>query len=156
MPDIPERMRRNGRPVDPNFPDDEPLYMRCKAEFIQGNRLSPLVIQGTGFPHMPDQSVNRGKYSEPGDVLIPSWPGWGIAGFQVADVTFKISMPDPDNRSYRFQVLHTPEEENYAHSEIGAFNGESNTRVNDIPKTIRKEFRTTLHQRGVVIQPAQR
>ena len=45
-----------------------------------------------GFPiparirFFPDASVNRGKYSEPEDVLIPGWLGWGIAAFTVVEI----------------------------------------------------------------------
>ena len=45
--DLPERMYRHGRPVDPNFDRAEQLYRRCRQEDVENGRLGRNAI---GFP----------------------------------------------------------------------------------------------------------
>jgi hypothetical protein len=62
----PPRMRRNGRNVEPVFADNERLYMRCQAEWVDElGRIKPAYV------HFPDQSVNRARFSKFYDVLLP-------------------------------------------------------------------------------------
>lgn len=61
------RMARRGRPVDLNFLADEMLYLRCANSSLNPAHPSRLFPDQIRF--YPDQSVNRGKYSEPEDVL---------------------------------------------------------------------------------------
>ena len=94
-------MYRRGRPVDPLFEPSENLYRRCQADQIVGGRILPQAFRS------PDFSVNRGKYSEPEDVLIPSYERWGsIASFQVKDVPSRIS--SGGGTEFDFRVDHVP------------------------------------------------
>lgn len=76
----PERMFRRDRPADENFDRAEKLYYRCQDQHVYGQRLLPQAIR------FPNFSVNRSKYSEPEDVLIPSYQDWGISTFSVGDL----------------------------------------------------------------------
>src|SRR5262245_20663739 len=103
-------MQQRGRPVDPVFLLDESLFRRCQKSETDGRRLLPDAI---GFR---DWSVNRGKYSEPRDVLLPHWTDWGVAAFEVRDIP--PSLESSGGVIWNFKMHHKPEEANYAHSVI--------------------------------------
>jgi hypothetical protein len=146
VPDLPARMYRNGRPVDPNFDHDENLYRRCKGDQIDGDRLARDAI---GFP---DWSVNRARYSEPGDALLPDWPDWGVVRFTVGSVPPRIT--SPGGPVFEFRVEHVPEDRNYAHSEVRSYKNGQHSRKLDVPKTVKVEFRQRLsEQTTVIIEP---
>lgn len=139
----PERMFRRGRPADENFGREEKLYYRCQAQHVDGQRLLPQAIR------FPNFSVNRSKYSEPEDVLIPSYQDWGISMFSVGDI------PEPEstdeNTHYSWRVTHDPLEDNYAHSEVRTFKNNIYTDKLQVPKTIKKKFRQILSERITII-----
>ncbi len=68
-------MYRRGRPVDSHFEPTEKLYRHCQGDHIVGDRVLPQAFRA------PDFSVNRGKYSQPEDVLMPSYERWGVVSF---------------------------------------------------------------------------
>lgn len=113
-PNLPERLFRRGRLPDPDFQATEQLFHRCKQADIIDNRLIPAAISFRNW------SVNRSKYSEPRDVLLPSWLEWGIAVFTVADVPAPF-MAEGTGIAWSFRMEHVPEEENYSHSEIRSY-----------------------------------
>ncbi len=86
--DRPQRMYRYGRQIDQEFAPEEALFLRCKEEHVKDGEFAMSAI---GFP---DQSVNRGKHSKPGDVLIPDgkhdhskhWIFYGIIEFSVSAI----------------------------------------------------------------------
>src|SRR5262249_52309269 len=137
-PDLPERIYRNGRPADPDFASEEHLCRRCRIDQIDGDHLARDAI---GFP---DWSVNRARYSEPGDALLPDWPDWGVASFTVGSVPPRIS--SPGGPIFEFRVEHVPEENNYAHSEVRSYKGGQHSRELDVPKTVKAEFRQRLSE----------
>lgn len=106
----PERMFRNGRPIVPTFASGEPLYYRCSAKDVLGERLLPPAV------HIPSCSVNRGGagFGPPEDVLV-GYPGQGIARFVADDMPAAQQM---DGFTFSFHVVHEPDDDNYAHSEI--------------------------------------
>lgn len=138
----PERMLRRDRPVDDNFDLEEELYYRCQARHVDGQRLLPEAIR------FPNFSVNRSKYSEPEDVLIPSYQDWGIATFRVRD------LPEPESTDekteYEWRVVHDPLEDNYAHSEIRTFKNGVYSETLKVSTTIKKKFRQILSERIIV------
>lgn len=149
--DVPERMLRRGRDVDPNFQADESLYLRCTKAAVHGDRLLPQSIP----MRLPAFSVNRSKYSERDDVLLPDWPDHGIAVFAVGDVPTPLISPPPGGVRYDFKVEHVPEERSYGHSEVKAYKGPTFDPHLDINKTVKKQFRQVLSDRAVIArQPA--
>lgn len=150
----PERMYQSGRDEDQYFKNDENLYRRCCPEDVIGDRL---VVGAIKFP---DWSVNREKYSQPSDVLFPYFHDCcGIATFKVEDVPSKLE--SNTGTLFRFQVVHCPEYDNYAHSEVRTFKGESDlksssdekfTRKLKPSRGIKKEFRTILSNKIIVTQ----
>lgn len=138
----PERMYRAGRPVDMNFDDNENLYNRFKKEFLAEGRFLPAGIK------FPDWSVNREKYSEPEDVLIPDYLEWGIAQFKVSDVPAKLA--SSGDIKYDFKVEHDPEEDNYSHSEVRSYKNGIHTRKIEVNKNVKKIFRQILSEKIVI------
>ncbi len=143
---IPDRLLRKGRPACQRFEPDERLFHRILKEHVVDDRVdSP----GVRFPCF---SVNREKFSLPEDVLRPSYPDHGICAFRVADVPKGPRRPTPSPYTYTFDVVHAPEEENYAHSEVRASrDGEYDPSLH-VPNLVKKRFRMVLGQRMVVIR----
>lgn len=137
-------MYRRGRPIDPVFTSNEALYCRIRqTDYVPGSSLNV---------RSPDFSVNRSKYSEPEDVLIPKWLDWGIVAFRVDAIPS--SLTSAGGIEYRFEVLHAPDEDNYAHSEVHTLKGEQRDPA-DVPKTVKKVFRQVLSERVWLIKPPQ-
>jgi hypothetical protein len=143
---IPAHLRRNGRLADQYFDPDETLYIRVEPEHINGEYVDMAGI------HFPDISVNRGKYSDPVDVLIGK-PDWYIAHFQVRHIPPGHCMPDGTEYEYRVEhdPIDTPGQENFSHSEIRAFKnqGQHNPvkcfqRDLKVPPTEKARFRQML------------
>jgi hypothetical protein len=158
--EIPDRMRCNGRLIDPDFAPDETLY-HCvhwaDLELENGRLYVNLRV--------PDTSVNRSKPDgEAGDVLLanPKFAGRGVVAFQVADV------PSPDNRNpdagnIQHRPAHDPicgsDPENYYHSEIRSYTGDGPAAIRrkDLSKAMKTWFRHELGNRltraNLVIEP---
>lgn len=157
MPDDrPRRMWRQGREIDPVFEPTEPLFSRCaKKDIIEGDENSADVLSSIAV-RFPDFSVNRGKYSEPEDVLIPSvgepldkYAQMGIVKFTVGTATWEHK---PDQVKYEMRVEHNPDEHNYSHSEVKTYkNGvyDSGVKINN---TIKKEYRARLARGAEIVR----
>jgi hypothetical protein len=130
----------------PDFDPEEQLFRRCRQEDVDEGRLSRSAIR------FPDWSVNRSRFSEPGDALLPDWAGWGVAAFAVKDVPPSVaSEGGPD---VEFKVEHVPLEENYAHSEVRAYKLGKHSRDLGVPKTVKSRFRQILSEKSrIVIEP---
>lgn len=88
MPEIPEHLLRRGRPVDPEFAPNERLFRAvARRDLTADGFLLPTAFE------FPDFSVNREKYSEPGDVILLR-PAHGIAAFGVQDVPDELEGPE--------------------------------------------------------------
>ncbi len=99
---------------------------------------------------MPVQSVNRGAFSEPEDVLLPDKPSRGIAYFLIKDIPPPKQGKDHPGKLFALVTQHMPEEDNYSHSEIHAsVNGGLDEKKN-MPSVIRKQFRTDIFLQAVV------
>lgn len=150
------RLNRRGRAADTDFTPTEQLYRRCPVTELDPadpERLFPNLIS-----FYPDWSVNRQKFSEPEDVLYPDYLGWGVAAFQVKDIPSP--MKTEGNVAYHWDVQHQPSEENYSHTEIWTYKhgthlanpkAETDPKPPDLPKTIKKYFRTVLSERARII-----
>ena len=132
MPKIPERLKRRGRPVDPEFSPTEDLYRRVVRPDHIG---SDGFVTTAGVP-FPDLSVNRGKYSEPEDVLLGHGNAVAIAAAKVGDIPREIEQ-------HGFLPVHDPEPDNYSHTEIRTYRDGVHLRQKP-STTVRKEFRLSF------------
>jgi hypothetical protein len=147
---VPERLRRGGRAVDPDLSPDESFFRAVRRNDLHDGRLFPDVIR---FPY----SVNKGKYSEPADVIRSPKPRpqSGVAEFKVGHVP--VDDVEIQAARYAFRVEHVPEEDNYAHSEIrlykdGRFLGEEQPK----PRPVRLQLRVLFADRvriELLVQP---
>lgn len=138
-------MLRRGRAVVDNFALDEPLYWRCNREHVAALPGSGLAVR------FPDFSVNRGGagFGPPEDVLLPSWPNWGVAAFLVRDIPARL---DTEAATYTFGVVHLPDDYNYAHSEVRTYKGGLYEKDMEIKsKAIKKQFRQLLGEKTIII-----
>ena len=97
--------------------------------------------------------MNRGKYSEPEDVLIPSFERWGIASFQVRDIPRELV--SGGGLKFEYRVAHIPKEDNYAHSEVRAHKNGKYDPGMKVSLTVKKQFRQLLSDRAVLVKPAE-
>lgn len=153
MPERPERMWQKGRPVDSHFEPTEALYYRCNPEHVI-NDGQALAVPGVKFPNT---SMNRGKYSEPEDVLIPPvdkpLPGielMRIAVLTVQAVSFEISL-QPPAKSCAFRVEHVPLYGNYSHSEVRAYKDGKREEKMSFSDTVKKLYRARLAQQAKIL-----
>ena len=146
MPDRPDRMRRNGRPVDQDFHPGEKLFRRYAADHLIEGQFSPI---GLSFDPTPP-SVNREKYSEPPDVLFSEtndFANWGVWSVKAGDLLSAFPEIEP---TFSFYPKHTPMEDNYAHSEIWSDQIPPTGSYAKQSRSVRKLFRTFLCQRIVI------
>lgn len=158
MIDVPPRFLINNRPIDNEFEENESLYLRFSAVGIDSTLENRLPVAAIKFP---DVSVNRGKYSQPTDVLIPFWIQHGIAELEVGDIPSSLMSgdeKDKNSKNYDFKVEHDPvgpdhpsyqkyKFENYAHSEIRVYKDSVHQKTENkvkIPTTVKKKFRTHI------------
>lgn len=125
MHSMPSRLRSNGRSADQTFDQDEFFYHGFTEEDWdeKGNLIKAASIR------FPDFSVNRGKYSEPGDVRyrVNGQPSDGCYGFTVKE----------SRHENTATPVHDPLEDNYAHTEIRLLL-ENEVAGEDIPPKRRK------------------
>jgi hypothetical protein len=149
-PKYPQELLWKGRQLDPAFQSDELLYYRVEGFDVQG-KVNVDEIRA------PDTSVNRGKYSRPEHVLyasLPKYLNFKVAQFQVREIPKELHTGD--GRAITFRVEHDPTiktnevDENYAHSEIRAFEG--NERKKNISQSVLKQYRIKLRN---VMAPAE-
>jgi hypothetical protein len=133
-------MLRMGRPEDPDFSQDEALYQRYLKDHLIDGFFSPAGVR------CPKQSVNRGKYSEPEDVVFSEtalYAGWGVLHYLVRDLNPALG----DNPAFSFFPKHDPLDDNYAHSEIWADRIPPTGGCVTPSKTAKMAFRAHLSQR---------
>ncbi len=147
---IPERLHQNGRTEDSEFLSSELLYFRCDPTHVDGDyQVLPAAFR------FPDFSVNRGKYSEPADVLLPNWPSHGVFSVAVGDLPAAISTGSGQSATeYSFSPAHVPLLKNYSHSEIRTSKNGSFSSSLGTPSTVKTHFR--LHMKGkaaLIVRP---
>ena len=111
---IPERLKQNNRPAIQQFDPQERLFQRFDKLIEEGGHLYPAQV------HFPDFSVNRERFSKPEDVLLPIYLKWGIVAFKVKDIPDKkiVNEGAEEETIYSFIIVHIPQSDNYAHSEV--------------------------------------
>ena len=131
-------MYQRGRPADHVFDPREELYRRIRSQdYVEGSGL---------YVPFPVFSVNRQKYSEPGDVLFSFGPEWGAVSFVVSAIPSPLESEGEDHVICSFEVMHVPMEDNYAHSEVHTLKGDIRN-PKKIPDTVKKKFRQILGER---------
>jgi len=130
--------------------------MRVRKCHVEDRRLTD--VSAIRFP---DQSVNRSKYGEASDVLIPEpgrekssrWIHLGVLGFPVECVPACLTANDQVVCDFR--VEHDPLDHNYPHSEIRVYRDERRVRdKKGIGKAHRKRYRLAIMEKArVLIEP---
>lgn len=136
----PERMYARGREAVPDFDAVELLYLRYSREHLLQGQLTPDAIRS-----QLRQSVNRGGFSEPEDVLFSAtgvYDGLGVVEFQVRDIPPRVEQPA--GPPYIFFMSHEPEEDNYSHSEIWCDQEPRTGGFRRPSRTVSLEFRVRL------------
>ena len=141
-----ERVHKNKRPVDIDFDPEELLYRRMsEKDFVEGEPFASALQFGATTGH----SVNRGRYSEPQDVLEPDCCAGGIregflvVSFQVREIPEKLDTDD--GRKFYFRMKHDPEETCYPHSAIWCNQqGDISANYEEPPRTIKNRFRAEI------------
>ena len=143
-----DRLHRNGRAADQAFDPEEHLFRRYPKNFLIDGRPVPLSMQ---FEDDEGISVNRGKYSEPQDVLEPDCCDGHqraecvVLDIRVSEVPAEIATTDGTNRLFRFRMNHRPKEQCYAHSEIWCNEqGDIDQPHQQPPKHVKNLFRGEL------------
>ena len=125
----------------PDRPESaEPLYLRYRRENFLNGQFAPEAIRS-----QLKQSVNRGGFSEPEDVLFSEtgqYNGLGVVEFRVADIPGRLEQLN--GPPYVFFVRHEPQDENYAHSEIWSDHDPQTGGFRSPSRTISLEFRVRL------------
>ena len=134
MPEIPEEMRKNGRPKIKDFDPDEYLYRRVIPEQWSEEGIDIDAIE------LPDMSVNRSSLGPPEWVRLKEerCKDWAVIGFRVKDIPTDIQHLGVD--LYTFSPMHIPLEDNYPHSEVKCFRNGSHINA-------KKNLDYALHQR---------
>lgn len=144
---IPEEMRRNGRPIDPDFHPTESLYIRLPGKNRKKADIADI--------RLPIQSANRSKYGKPEWVLLPSYVDDSVGAVEVEHV--RIEGTSKGSVHYELRVEHVPEENNYAHSEIRTYKKGvqlGNNEKNKINYGLRQELRRRIAEKITVVLPA--
>ena len=134
MTDIPEEMKKNGRPRIPAFDPDEYLYRRVMPEQWDEAAIDIDAIE------LPDMSVNRSSLGPPQWVRLEEerCKDWAVVGFKVKDIPTDILHLGV--YFYTFNVLHIPLENNYPHSEVWCY-------LNGVHINAKRNLDKALHQR---------
>jgi hypothetical protein len=156
------------RPVVPEFEQDELLFRRCRADQVdvESERALAPAFQ---FPGNVRLSVNRGRFSEPGDCRYPDRHHDYVVKVTVRDIP-PILKADNDGNTCHFRPVHDPirqddqlafEFENYGHSEIRAYRDAacaeaSRVKKNEkLPGTVKLAFRQKLaDQSRIALTPS--
>lgn len=99
-------------------------------------------------------SVNWSKYSCPCDVIFDH-PDNGIVQYLVQDLPSELPKDPPAGSTpklHSFLPVHRPEPQNYAHTEICTYKEGVRVPKPNLPETVKKEFRTIMSDRGVLIR----
>lgn len=140
-------MFQGDRGVDSGFRDWHQLYRRFTKEDVEGARLIAARI-----PY-GNTSVNWSKYSKPWDVVFDN-PGHGIAQLSTHHLPMELPKRPPAGSTptlHSFKPEHFPESSNYSHSQLMTYKAGSKVSNPSLPATVKKEFRTIISDRSVVL-----
>ena len=130
-------LKRNGRPVDNDFPDEERLFFRIEeAVLADGEKIPPSAVP------FPNTSMNRERYSLPEDVLLGK-QGFLVYGTAVAQVRINHQTTSDRGAStyYRLCPIHVPLEDNYSHTELRVFKNDERSHAPNLTRNVKRHFR---------------
>lgn len=139
-------MFQGQRGIDNSYSGCQQLYRRFNSEDLLGNRLNPVRIKYT------NTSVNWSKYSEPWDVIFDS-PELGYCQILVRHLPSELPKERVEgSKLHKFEPEHKPIDINYSHTEIVTYKeGVKMTGNFDLPPTVKKEFKTIISDRSVIL-----
>ena len=122
-------MFSRGRSVTAEFSEAEYLFQRLanigyqegESATENAQKISEQIRTGIRFP---EQSVNRGRFGKPVDVLFPSWCNEGVFGDVRRCLSEQLSAEASSSNKknapavWSFRIEHSPYWCNYAHSNI--------------------------------------
>ena len=135
-------MYRRDRQLLPDFDGNESLYLRYGRDDFESGQLASAAIR------FPRASVNRGRLSEPEDVLFAEdgkYNGLGVVEFEVSDIPSNIAQEQ--GPTYVFFMRHVPLAGNYSHSEIWSDHASLTGNYREPSKTVKLKFRILLCRR---------
>jgi len=109
-------IHQDGRSAVDGFDPDEFLYRRYAMVHFMDGQVLPQTIS------FPKPSFNRGKFSQPADVLHidccdgKTLTGWGVLESRASDLC--VTAESGDSRRFTMYPKHVPEPTCYAHSEL--------------------------------------
>ncbi|MCD6183171.1 MAG: hypothetical protein J7K01_02595 [Thermovirga sp.] len=136
----PSYLKRNGRPLDNIFLDEEQLFYRVEDAIIEDGKIPPATIK------FPNTSMNREKYSEPEDVLEGK-SGHSVYKMKASQARCTHQTDGGDGRitAYDLKPVHDPVEDNYSHTELRLFKNNENRHVTGrVSSNVKREFRNEL------------
>lgn len=153
LPNCP--LSADGRLIDDVFEGTESLYQRFVGQhYVDGN-----VLPAAFDPFRPEQSVNRGKYSDPVHVLHPNCCDGMEMPDSVGVLEYAVKVPTPlkfdeDGRVYDLIMRHTPQASCYAHAEISCtLRGTDPSTTAKPPKSLREKYKVELARVCRVAKP---
>ncbi len=153
----PAAMKTNGRPREPRFDPAEHLFRRVPLSIWD----DPTERPGPEAVELPDMSVGRSKFGHAEWVRFDVVNGqhyedWGILGVLVSDIPPRFW--DLGVFQYTFVPCHDPEERDYPHSEVRAYNNGVHIRLADaLPEDIHLKWRVALlREMDPIIKPRQK
>lgn len=157
MSSPPIAMRANGRPEDPHFHPEEFLFRRVPTALWD----DPAGELGVDAVQLPDISVARSKYGHAEwarfDVLNNRlYEEWGIVAVQVQDIPPELWREGMFH--FVFRVDHRPEDRNYPHAEIRAYENDLHLdQPGKIPEDVDLAWRERLLRKlKTIIKPHQK
>jgi hypothetical protein len=139
MPEIPNEMKRNGRPRIKDFDPGEYLYRRVKPEDWADGDVDIEAIE------LPDMSVNRSSLGPPEWLRLAEerFETWAVIGFKVGEIPTNLMHLGVD--IYTFAPQHIPLEDNYPHSEVRCYcNGNHINAKRNLDKALHQRWRERL------------
>ncbi|MSQ97634.1 MAG: hypothetical protein EXR98_24220 [Gemmataceae bacterium] len=156
MSSPPVAMRANGRREDPNFHNEEYLFRRIPTTLWD----DPAEELDVDAVQLPDISVERSKYAHAEwarfDVLNDRYYDvWGIVAVQVQDIPPELWREGVFH--FVFRVNHCPDDRNYPHAEIRAYENEVHVdQPGKIPEDVDLAWRERLLRKlQTIIKPHQ-
>jgi hypothetical protein len=146
-----------GRKAQSSFDSTERLYWRFEDVAYREEPADPFQYLRSRLQsqfRLPDQSVNRSRYSGPLDVLFPSGFGEGVVSFCYSYARdSRVGKSGKESVWFDFVPQHVPITRNFGHSEVWIFRA----RIKDEhdkrpPKLVETAFKLALATDAEVVR----
>lgn len=141
-----------GLKPDPNFTSDERLFRRIDPDHIdQDNHVMASAVEDIQ-ERQPSCSFNRGKYSDPEEVLDPAHPELNrIAYLMAGNLPAPVPHPVNPQDKFGFRLEHLPKETNYSHTEVQVTRNAAAASKLKNPE-LRRQLREALAEKMFVLE----